>query len=83
MALRAASDGNWNDGESEESGVMGVGLWESWTREGSKTPSWRRVEVCLRVRERAVTEGVKLLRLRTNLNTLKLSPQNCFGESHT
>ena len=83
LGVRAASDRcERTDRESEASGVMGVRLWESWTREGSKTPSWEEGKSVFGG-ARAVTEGVKLLRLRTNLHTLNLSPQNSFGESHT
>ena len=45
---------------------------------GSKSQGWRGV-----IKGGGVDKGVKLLRLRTALHTLKLTPQNSFGESHT
>ena len=56
------------------SGVIVVGLWDNWTRGGSKSPDEGRGV--------AVIKGIKLLRPGIVLHTKKFS-QNTYGESHT
>ena len=67
---------------------MGIGL-RMLDEEGVQIDKWKRVD-CGSVDVEGggggnggLTEGIKVLRLRTALHTLKLSPQNSFGESHS
>ena len=56
------------------------GGWEGWTRGRFKPPGGGGWTMVVLERGVGVSEGVKLVRPRTTLNTMKLSPQNSFGE---
>ena len=52
-------------------------------RWGVKTDRVKKLTIAERQKCSSLTTGVKLLRLRTAFDTLKMSPQNSFGELHT